>query len=206
MRKANKITATSIAVATLSCGTSLALGPAAVATPVPRPPARPTTPSSPGERAKLKAALPEISKRLRSASGAPGAARPTMRAASAYPVWCGSWLRDPAVAYGKQYMNGSLGRGPNGAWTGMYEGYYGPHWFAWGYLQAPVGSALAVGWVYLHTVTYQCGDGNGNSQATVWSGTSTYTSGVRDDEATLFGAAAKVGDQPFQGGSIGWNG
>ncbi|MCP2337335.1 hypothetical protein [Actinomadura rupiterrae] len=111
-------------------------------------------------------------------------------------TWCGSWLSDPSVAYGKQQMKNSVAYGPNNSWLAMYEGYYGPHWYAWSYMQAPVGSYVNTIWFDANSNEYFCGDSSGASDAQVWPGkTSTYTAGIRDDQAKSFKACGGAPSQ-----------
>lgn len=100
------------------------------------------------------------------------------------PLWCGSWLQEPANASTISAVPDTQMTipGTSNTYIRINQGTYGGRWFAWAKVYNPEQTGqVALIWRYTsNNSLYQCGDRTGSS---AWSWD--YTAGVRDTQSSL---------------------
>ncbi|MFI9332138.1 hypothetical protein ACIGZJ_31925 [Kitasatospora sp. NPDC052868] len=103
-------------------------------------------------------------------------------AASAAPLWCGSWLKEPSRATNISPVPGTQASvtSPSNGYIRVNQGTYGGKWYAWAKLyNGWQGDLVALIWVnQSNKATYQCGSRDGSTDYSL-----DYTAGVDDAHA-----------------------
>ncbi|WP_329537110.1 hypothetical protein OG568_52235 (plasmid) [Streptomyces sp. NBC_01450] len=99
--------------------------------------------------------------------------------ASAAPLWCGSWLKEPSQASNISPVNGTQANVGGSTYIRVNQGSYGGKWYAWAKMYNYGFDNVALIWInQSDKEIYQCGNRDGVRE---WA--QDYTAGVDDAHA-----------------------
>ncbi|MFI9332139.1 hypothetical protein ACIGZJ_31930 [Kitasatospora sp. NPDC052868] len=120
-------------------------------------------------------------------------------AASAAPLWCGSWLKEPSRATNVSPVPGTYANVGGPTYIRVNQGTYGGKWYAWAKMYNYDLDSVALIWVnQSDKAVYQCGNRDGVRE---WA--QDYTAGV--DDAHAYKVQAKYQhSNVFYGPTVVW--